>query len=115
MRIILIITVLESLVVASWLLALKYSRLKRFELAALRLNGPMISGTSSIIQLPATNPFSVHHWAFINDWHVEDQADDRKPMSGKVSESSGSPSARRAGARRSHQLSYKEWSKDRSE
>ncbi len=53
------------------------------------------------------------HWAFINQWHVESQSNDRRPMNGATATDGGSPSVQRSLARRSHQLKYKEWSKER--
>lgn len=52
-------------------------------------------------------------WAFINEWHVESQGDDRRQVSGSVPESTGSSAARRASARQSHQVNFKAWSKER--
>jgi hypothetical protein len=53
------------------------------------------------------------HWAFINQWQVAEQSDDRRPMNGAVANDGGMPSVQRSFARRSHQLSYKKWSKER--
>jgi len=53
------------------------------------------------------------HWAFINDWRVEPQFNDRTPVMGEGTGSLGSPSARRSTARRKHQARFKEWSGDR--
>ncbi|HEY2973931.1 MAG TPA: hypothetical protein VGJ48_15560 [Pyrinomonadaceae bacterium] len=52
-------------------------------------------------------------WAFINEWHVEPQSDDRAPVFGAVAPSTASPSARRSAARRKHQARFKEWSQGR--
>lgn len=52
-------------------------------------------------------------WAFINQWQVHDQADDRRPMDGGAAGAAASPSARRSMARKNHQLMYKEWSRER--
>jgi len=43
----------------------------------------------------------------------EGQADDRTPMNGSVAESTGTSSAQRAFARRSHQVTFKKWSQAR--
>lgn len=53
------------------------------------------------------------HWAFINEWKVEPQSNDRTPVTGAGAGSMGSPSARRSTARRKHQARFKEWSQDR--
>jgi len=51
--------------------------------------------------------------AFINQWQVEPQSDDRPPMFGAVAVNMASPPAGRSIARRRHQAMYKEWSKGR--
>ena len=43
----------------------------------------------------------------------EGQADDRTPMNGSVAENTGTSSAQRASARRSHQVTFKKWSQAR--
>jgi hypothetical protein len=48
-----------------------------------------------------------------NPWLSEGQADDRRPMSGSVAEGTGTHSAQRASARRSHQVTFKKWSQAR--
>lgn len=53
------------------------------------------------------------HWAFINEWKVSPQSNDRTPALGERAGSVGSPSARRSTARRKHQARFKEWSQDR--
>jgi len=53
------------------------------------------------------------HWAFINEWKVEPQSDDRTPVGGAVALSTASPSAHRSSVRRKHQAMFKEWSQDR--
>ncbi len=52
-------------------------------------------------------------WAFINEWEVEPQPDDRVPMFRTVASNAASPSARRSTARRKHQAMFKEWSQGR--
>jgi hypothetical protein len=61
------------------------------------------------INSPARTPFDSMRWALANPWLSEGQPDDRPPMNGSVTESSGTPSAHRAFARRSHQLMFKKW------
>ncbi len=55
------------------------------------------------------------NWAFINEWRVEPQANDRTPMSGERVSRTKSPSASRSVARRKRQAMFKEWSQDRHE
>jgi hypothetical protein len=52
-------------------------------------------------------------WSLANPWLVEGQANDRPPMDGSVTGSRETPAARRAFARRGHQLSFKKWSQAR--
>jgi hypothetical protein len=66
---------------------------------------------STIALMPL--PFDPISWALANPWLSEGQADDRRPMNGSVADSSGTPSAQRAFARRSHQAMFKEWSQAR--
>ena len=54
-------------------------------------------------------------WAFINEWKVEPQSNDRVPVFGAVATGTASPSARRSSARRKHQAMFKEWSRQRHE
>jgi len=116
MKIILVITVLEMLVVALCLLV-RPSRNRHLEIASGRLNRPLSHGDSPIINLPPPDlpdVFDTNRWAFLNAWQVNPQADDRRPMCGGVTEGAGPPSVRRSVSRRSHQLMFKEWSKNRS-
>jgi len=55
----------------------------------------------------------VSRWAFITEWHVEAQSNDRPQSSGAVIRNSDNDSVQRSGARRAHQLGYKKWSKQR--
>jgi hypothetical protein len=57
--------------------------------------------------------FDPIRWAQLNPWLSEGQADDRTPMNGSVKDSDGTPSVRRAFARRSHQAMFKKWSQAR--
>jgi hypothetical protein len=58
-------------------------------------------------------PFNPEHWAQQNSWLLEGSADDRRPMLSGATDNSGSASTRRSIARHSHQVSYKEWSRER--
>jgi hypothetical protein len=112
MKIIFLITVGEVLTTLVLLVFVR-SRNKRIELATVSLKRPLAPKDDLMVKLPAPDSFDTSHWAFINEWHMNDQGDDRRPMIGAVAESSGSLSARRSFARRSHQLMYKEWSRTR--
>ena len=69
---------------------------------------------NDVVSAPSLpEPSAMPRWAFINDWQVEPQSDDRAPVFGAVASSTGSPSARRSTARRKHQAMFKEWSQDR--
>ncbi len=116
MKIVLIITVLEILAVAFWMLV-GHSRKRHLEIASGGLNGPLGQGDRPVIDLPAPDlpdVFDTNRWHFLNAWQVNPQADDRRPMFGGVTEGAGPPSVRRAVSRRSHQVKFKEWSKNRS-
>ena len=62
---------------------------------------------------PLLDSSALSHWAFINDWKVEPQSDDRTPMFGAVALSTAAPATHRSSARRKHQVMFKEWSQDR--
>lgn len=77
--------------------------------------GPALPGISDNLSLNSPVParFDAVRWALANLWLSEGQPDDRSPMNGSVTDSSGTPSAHRAFARRSHQLMFKKWSQAR--
>ena len=114
MRIVLLITVVESLLLASWLILRRfrneYSRVQPLQslipvyanATALRPSRPNVA--SSV---------EVSRWNFINNWQVEDQPDDRELTLGAVAAGTGSGPERRSFARRSHQRSFKTWSQAR--
>jgi hypothetical protein len=112
MKIIILITVVESLALA---LLVAYSYHKR---GALRLRSAIAKPSVFIPNLlepnPSLPPLDSGHWSFINTWQVQAQHDDRPPMNGFVPPRSGAiPAVRRAFARQRHQLMYKKWSKER--
>jgi hypothetical protein len=109
MKIVFLITALETLVIALWMI-LRHSRKRRLQVAPLESSFLMEKPRAELHDLDS---WDATRWSFINRWRVDDQADDRTPMSGAVAVSSGAPSAYRSFARRSHQLMYKKWSKDR--
>lgn len=57
--------------------------------------------------------FDPMRWAQLYPTLSEGQADDRIPMNGTVKDTGGTPSVRRASARRAHQVMFKEWSQAR--
>ena len=71
------------------------------------------AGGNTAAHSPILKPFDAVHWAQMNGWLLEGQADDRRPMLGNVHELIGSASVHRSTSRRSHQASFKEWSKQR--
>lgn len=66
-------------------------------------------------QLPGTMKLDLIKWEMANPWLVEGQADDRRPMSGAVAHSGGTPAEQRSLARRTHQEMFKKWSQERHE
>jgi hypothetical protein len=108
MKIIIIITVVESLVLMLWL---AYSYHKRGQS---KLHAAVVGPSVSTPTRPLTPPPDSARWSFINTWEVQPQQDDRPPMNGSVPPRSGAiPTVLRAFARQRHQLMYKKWSKDR--
>lgn len=110
MRIVLLITVLESLALATWLLVRRF----RNEIPKLLPVDSMVPVYVNT-RVPAGVPSALEasHWNFINNWQVEDQADDRGLTLGAVAARSGSVPGRRSFARRSHQRGFKTWSQAR--
>ena len=113
MKIVLLITVIESFVVALLLI------LWRFKSAYSILPARVAAGStiSGEINLPTITTkrraLDESRWTFINRWQVEPQSDDRTPVLGHVAHGAGATAARRSTARRVHQAMYKEWSKER--
>jgi hypothetical protein len=110
-NIIILVTVLESIAIV-WVTFYWRSRTR---LSTVRVGPPQRSDVPPNTDLAVGVVSTSHeaaHWAFINDWHVTGQRDDRKAMNGSVAVTSGSRSAHRAFARRSHQLNYKQWSQE---
>ena len=110
MRMALLLTVVGSLTLALWMMIRWYRKgWSRVPVGSLE------QSNTSVESFPGKKTPSLYkeHWAFINEWDPVEQADDRAPMIGSVTDSSGTPSARRSFARRSHQLNYKKWSKQR--
>lgn len=109
MRIVLLITVLESLAIASWLII----RRLRNETPKLQLAEMVPVYARANVPAAAPSALEASHWNFINNWQVEDQADDRGLTLSAVAARSGSVPGRRSFARRSHQRGFKTWSQAR--
>ncbi|SRR6266700_6402064 len=110
MKIVLFITLLETLALTLWMTRRWLSRNVR---SRALLTPPVRPAANSLVVDRVSTPVDVPHWVFINDWQLEGQTDDRRPVVGSVADGPGRPSARRAFARRSHQVNYKEWTKER--
>lgn len=108
MKIVLLITVVEILAVASWLILLRF----RNEYSKVQPAESLIPVRANATSRPSA-PSDVSHWNFINNWQVEDQSDDRGLTLGAVAAGAGSKPERRSFARRSHQRSFKTWSQAR--
>ena len=107
MKIILLIVLLESLVIASWLIL----RRIRSQFANTPAAGALLPIFDNAV-IASTLP-EASRWTFINGWNVEAQADDRRLTLGTVNPQAGSAPARRSFARRSHQRNFKTWSQER--
>src|SRR5829696_8553762 len=108
MKIIILITVVETLTLGL-LMVLSYHRRQQSKLATARgrlaTNDRVRNDSSSI---------NSAHWSSINKSQLEGQRDDRHQMNGSVAiTGERAASVRRAFARKSHQLMYKKWSRDR--
>ena len=62
---------------------------------------------------PTPAHFNAIRWAQHNEWCVEGQADDRRPMNSSIGASLGSASAQRSAARLTHQVMYSKWARER--
>lgn len=114
MKIVLLITLLESLAIASWLVLRRFrNEDSKTQLAEIMV--PIYANATAPGPSRSSVPSSIEvsRWNFINNWQVEDQADDRGLTFGAVAERAGSSSERRSFARRSHQRSFKIWSQAR--
>jgi hypothetical protein len=109
MKTIVILTTIEVLMIAS-LFALWYLTRQRSE--AFTLSEGKAKNPASRIPLSDRDN---SRWSFINAWQVAPQRDDRTPSLVKPMHGSGSASADRSTARRSHQRMYRQWSADRHE
>lgn len=113
MKITVLIIVALSLAIILWV-AYSHYRRRRPELLAALADSPVSVAPSSLNSLRLSAESA--HWAFINQWQLVEQSDDRRPMNGSVPRGDETtPSNRRSLARRSHQLNYKKWSQARHE
>lgn len=110
MRIVLLITVLESLAIATWLMVRRF-RNETPKLQPVKSMLPVYANANVPAGVPSA--LEASRWNFINNWQVEDQADDRGLTLGAVAARAGSNPERRSFARRSHQRSFKTWSQSR--
>jgi hypothetical protein len=109
---ILAIAALTILIVALSLMALRYFQKRQSKGLVSNLEPALApAGDNEAAHSSIAVPFDAIYWAQMNDWHVKEQADDRRPMFGKIAGSAGgSASAHRADVRRSLQMMYKKWS-----
>jgi hypothetical protein len=111
MKIIIVITVVETLMLTLWLAYSYYRHRKSNVRIALGRPGPTIDYRDGSLLSPSPG-----HGSAINRSQVQGQQDDRRLMNGSVPVSKEvAASVHRALARKSHQVMYKKWSKDRHE
>lgn len=110
MKIVLLITVLEGLAIAFWLILQRF-RNEQARMQPAEIMVPIIANASA--KGGVSSSLEISRWNFINGWQVEDQADDRGLTLGAVAARAGSAPERRSFARRSHQRSFKSWSQAR--
>jgi hypothetical protein len=110
MRIVLLITVLESLAIASWLTLQRFKN-EHSRTQPAEIISPVLANAAA--KASVSSSLEVSRWNFINGWKVQEQADDRGLTLGTVVERAGSAPERRSFARRSHQRNFKSWSQAR--
>jgi hypothetical protein len=115
MKIVILITVLESLALTLWLIVRWYSRISQSGAHVALPRRSVAPANDDLTVKRVSAALNGARRAFTNEWQPEGQADDRIPMHGTVGNTTGSPSAHRSTARRAHQLMYKEWSRTRHE
>jgi len=114
MKSIISIVVIESTALILLMAYLYYRRGLSKGRVSDRLRSPALSPTANSQLNPLLNFSRSGHCSFLSDWQPVEQHDDRRLMSGSVAViRETTPSVRRAFARKSHQLMYKEWSKER--
>lgn len=107
MKPLLTITALTILIVALSWIALRYFVRMRSKVSVSQLE-PRLAAIKDNSVTPTA--FDAIYWTQMNDWHVKEQSDDRRPMFGNIAKRTGSASAHRADVRRSLQVMYKKWS-----
>src|SRR6266516_4226564 len=112
MKFVLLLTLFETLALTLWMAQLWHARTRHAKAAPVVLQPSSSSRLNNVLS-PRVSSRAAAHWTSTSDWQVEPQADDRILMDGAVASNAGSPSARRAFARRSHQINYKAWSRAR--
>lgn len=111
MKIVILISVIEMSVLLAWLIYKHYRQQPMPAVARRRsyistINNRTPDRTSSIRELV--------HYPLMNERLSEGQRDDRLPMNGSVEgDAERGTSSGRAFARRSHQLMFKRWSRER--
>lgn len=109
MKIVLLITVVESALIAVLMIWWRFRNVK----TPVRI--PLRATVSDVSAKPEDTGAVIRnaHWGFINQWTVAPQAQDRMQARGAVGVSSETASGRRSTARRKHQAMYKQWSRER--
>lgn len=110
MKVVLLITLVESAIVALLMILWRYRSVKSIAPVPVR---QITRAEANHIASSDPNDARRTRWAFINGWKVEPQFDDRMPAFGSVASSTASAPGRRSTARRRHQAMYKRWSQDR--
>ncbi len=73
----------------------------------------MSATSKSTPQSSQTASDEAARWTFINNWHVEEQSNDRPPVNGAISNDKAGRPGQRSQTRRMHQLNHKRWSQER--
>ena len=110
MRLVLLITVIESALIAALTI---WWRLRNAPVPARVMMRSAVSRSTIRSQMADTDAARVARWGFINGWSVAPQADDRMQTAGAASVQTETASERRSTARRRHQAMYKQWSRER--
>ncbi|HKO98222.1 MAG TPA: hypothetical protein VJU86_14590 [Pyrinomonadaceae bacterium] len=108
MRIVLLITVIESALIAALMIWLRFRSMKTPVRVLANSAGSVLK--SKTIRTDATRDA---RWGFINAWKVEPQSDDRMQAADAAGFRDAAPFGRPAATRRRHQELYKRWSQDR--
>ena len=104
MRIVLLITIVESLALMLWL---AYAYHKRRE-ANLQAMAP-----ANALRHPSSRALKSESSSIVHKWQRVGQQDDRRIVNGSVVTRETPSTVHRSSARKSHQLMYKRWSMER--